>query len=71
MQLRLAINGYLNQLNQFETGHAVSLKASNPASDKRKPLLPRVSTIRDLAYLLFFSFGLSLVGMIVVPFSRP
>lgn len=71
MQLRLAINGYLDQLNQFESGHAVNLKPASPATDWWKQRLPRVSTVRGLAYLLFFSSGLSLVGMIVVPFSRP
>lgn len=71
LQLRLAINGYLDQINQFESGHAVTLRPAGSTSDKRKPLLPRVSTVRGLAYLLFLSSGLSLAGMIVVPFSHP
>jgi hypothetical protein len=71
MQLRLAINGYLEQLNHFESGHAVSLKSVRPQANGRKLLLPRISTVRGLAYLLFLSSVLSLVAMIVIPFSGP
>ena len=71
MQLRLAINGYLEQLNQFESGHAVSLKSVRPATDRRRLLSPQISTVRGLAYLLFLSSVLSLIAMIVIPFSRP
>ena len=71
MQLRLAINGYLNQLNQFESGHVVSIKPPVPSGDERDTIFPPISTVRGLAYLLFLSSVLSLIGMIVVPFSRP
>ena len=71
MQLRLAINGYLDQLNQFESGHAVNLKSASPKASERWSSLPRVSTVRGLAYLLFLSSILSLIAMIVVPFSSP
>lgn len=71
MQLRLAINRYLDQINQFESGHAVTLKPADPPTGRRKKLLPRVSTVRGLAYLLFFSSALSLLAMVVIPFSHP
>lgn len=70
MQLRLAINGYLEQLNQFESGHVVSIKSVRPAIDRRGLLSTRISTVRGLAYLLFLSSALSLIAMIVIPFSR-
>ncbi len=71
MQLRMAINGYLEQLNQFESGHIVNLKSERQADGSKELLLPRISTVRGLAYLLFLSSVLSLIAMIVIPFSRP
>ena len=59
MQLRLAINGYLKQLNQFESGRAVSIKSVHSAAYRLGLPFPRISTVRGLAYLLFFSSVLS------------
>jgi hypothetical protein len=64
LRLRLATNGYLDQINAFEGGHAVTLKPSVSAG-----FLPRVSTSRSLAYLLFFSALLSVAGILVRPLA--
>jgi hypothetical protein len=55
---RLALNGYLNQLNEFEGAHAVTLQTPE---QKNNPKANRpLSSIRALARTLWWAFALSI-----------
>ena len=62
VQLRKATNGYLDQIERFEAKHLVTLKPPGES-----PHRWRVSTVRGLTYLLFFSVILSVLGAVVLP----
>jgi hypothetical protein len=66
LQLRKAINGYLNRLNAFEREHRVSLKEAPEDEGGLLRHVPRISTVRGLMYLLYFAAGLSALGAIIV-----